>query len=111
MGTQRHALCARVARAPHGQAAVSTPYAWGSRVYEQLSITFISSSVGRTESIQGGIVAENIGPLALYCESTMKAGTYENRAVLKCRYENRALLNALIQLVRVPTVPCYFGPW
>ena len=41
---------------------------------------------------QGGIVAENIGPLALYCESTMKAGAYENRAVLKRRYENRALL-------------------
>ena len=40
----------------------------------------------------GGIVAENMGSLALYCESTMKAATYENRAVLKRRYENRALL-------------------
>ena len=40
----------------------------------------------------GGIVAENMGSLALYCESTMKAGTYENRAMLKRRYENRALL-------------------
>ena len=40
----------------------------------------------------GGIVAENIGPLALYYESTLKACDYENRAVLKRRYENRALL-------------------
>ena len=37
----------------------------------------------------GGIVAENIGPLALYYESTLKAGRYENRAMLKLRYENR----------------------
>ena len=40
----------------------------------------------------GGIIAGNIGLLALYCESTMKAALYENRAVLKRRYENRALL-------------------
>jgi len=40
----------------------------------------------------GGIVAENIGPLALYYESTLKACYYENRAVLKRRYESRALL-------------------
>ena len=40
----------------------------------------------------GGIVAENIGPLALYYESTLKACHYENRAVLKRRYESRALL-------------------
>ena len=42
----------------------------------------------RSVVAQGGIVAENIGLLALYCESTMKAGLYENRALLKCRYEN-----------------------
>ena len=41
-----------------------------------------------------GIVAENIGPLALYYESTLKAGRYENRAMLKRRYENRALFGA-----------------
>ena len=43
----------------------------------------------------GGIVAENIGPLAIYSENTLKAGTYENRALLKRRCENRALLNRL----------------
>ena len=39
----------------------------------------------------GGIVAENIGRLALYSESTLKAAQYENRALLKRRYENKAL--------------------
>ena len=39
--------------------------------------------------VLGGIVAENIGPLALYSESTVNTAQYENRALLKRRYENR----------------------
>ena len=53
----------------------------------------------------GGIVAENIGPLALYYESTLKACYYENRAVLKRRYENRALLIGARRSVRFPYKP------
>ena len=40
----------------------------------------------------GGVVAENIGPLALYSESTVNTAQYENRALLKRRYENQAPL-------------------
>ena len=51
--------------------------------------------LGRHAICLGGIVAENIGPLALYSESTVNTAQYENRALLKRRYENRAPFGAV----------------